>query len=68
MLETTEDPLLEEAIDYVCSQESITVSMLQRKFHIFYPRAACLIEKMEENGIVGPPTPITFVREVLKSK
>ena len=39
--------------------------MLQRRFRIGYTRAARLIEKLEEQGIVSPPNPQTGVRDVL---
>jgi S-DNA-T family DNA segregation ATPase FtsK/SpoIIIE len=39
--------------------------MLQRRLRIGYTRAARLIERMEEMGIVGPPEPGTGVREIL---
>ena len=48
------DEFLEEAIDFVVSNNQGSASMLQRKFKIGFNRAARLIDSMEERGIVGP--------------
>lgn len=60
-----EDPLLEEAIEFVRREGRASISMLQRRFRIGYTRAARLIDRMEEKGIVGPPEATTQVRKVL---
>jgi S-DNA-T family DNA segregation ATPase FtsK/SpoIIIE len=39
--------------------------MLQRKMRIGYTRAARIVDKMEEKGIVSEPDPRTQIREVL---
>ncbi len=59
------DPLLKDAIDTVRREGRASVSMLQRRMRIGYTRAARLVNSMEEQGIVGPPTQGTGVREVL---
>ena len=48
------DELLGKAVEIVREQGSASASMLQRRMHIGYPRAARLIEELEELGIVGP--------------
>jgi S-DNA-T family DNA segregation ATPase FtsK/SpoIIIE len=63
--EQNRDPLMNEAVDLVRRQGRASISMLQRQFRIGYTRAARLVENMEEDGIVGPPTPGTGTREVL---
>ncbi len=61
--DSEEDELLEDAIKLVVEYRA-SISMLQRRLHIGHSRAARLIDRMEEMGIVGPyngPQP----REVL---
>ncbi len=48
------DPIWDQAVDFVSHLEEVSISLLQRKFKIGYNRAAKIIEKMEEEGIVGP--------------
>ncbi|NMC54944.1 MAG: DNA translocase FtsK [Chloroflexi bacterium] len=59
------DPLLSEAIDLVRRQGRASITMLQRRMRIGYTRAARLIDKMEEMGVVSATLPHTQVREVL---
>lgn len=56
ILDKTEydDELYKEALKIAYQYGKISVSMLQRKLRIGYNRAARLVEKMEEEGIVGP--------------
>ena len=60
-----EDPLSADALSLIRKEGRASVSMLQRRFRIGYTRAARLIEKLEEQGIVSPPNPQTGVRDVL---
>jgi S-DNA-T family DNA segregation ATPase FtsK/SpoIIIE len=60
-----QDPLYKEAIAISRQQGRASISMLQRRLRIGYTRAARLVEKMEEKGIVGPPEPSTGTREIL---
>ncbi|MFN3505622.1 MAG: DNA translocase FtsK, partial [Caldimicrobium sp.] len=50
---TFEDELYKEALNIAYQYGKISVSMLQRKLRIGYNRAARLVEKMEEEGIIG---------------
>ncbi|MBT3338968.1 MAG: DNA translocase FtsK [Anaerolineae bacterium] len=59
------DPLFDEAVDIIRRQGRASVSMLQRKLRIGYTRASRLVDAMEDEGIVGPPTGGTGVRDVL---
>ncbi len=59
------DPLFDEAVDLCRRQGRGSVSMLQRKLRIGYTRASRLIDAMEDQGIVGPPTGGTGVRDIL---
>jgi S-DNA-T family DNA segregation ATPase FtsK/SpoIIIE len=54
-LEGHRDSLLEEAIELVRQEGEASVSLLQRRMHIGYPRAASIIDQMEQLGVIGPP-------------
>ncbi|MFZ1110708.1 MAG: DNA translocase FtsK [Rhodomicrobium sp.] len=56
--------LYREAVDIVLKDRKPTTSYLQRRLGIGYNRAASLIERMEEEGIVGAPSR-TGRREIL---
>ena len=49
------DPLMEEAIQFVIDTQKVSISAIQRQFRIGYNRAACIVEKLEADGIVSPP-------------
>jgi S-DNA-T family DNA segregation ATPase FtsK/SpoIIIE len=49
-----EDPLFEAARDLARLHSRLSTSLLQRRLHIGYPRAARLVDLLEEAGIVGP--------------
>lgn len=59
------DPKFEEALDIIREEGQASISMLQRKMRIGYTRAARIIEKMEEKGIISEPDPKTQIREIL---
>lgn len=59
------DDLVEKAIDVVRETQRASASLLQRRLHIGYPRAARLVDELEELGIVGPPQGGGREREVL---
>jgi DNA segregation ATPase FtsK/SpoIIIE, S-DNA-T family len=63
--EEESDPLYSEAVDLVRREGRCSVSMLQRRLRIGYTRAARLVDKMEEKGIVSPPEGGTQLRQVL---
>ena len=49
-----EDHLYDKAIEVVSMDRKASTSYIQRKLSIGYNRAANIIERMEEDGIVGP--------------
>jgi DNA segregation ATPase FtsK/SpoIIIE, S-DNA-T family len=59
------DELFEEAVALVRQLNKASTSLLQRRFRIGYTRAARLIDMMEEQGIIGPPTGTSKAREVV---
>jgi DNA segregation ATPase FtsK/SpoIIIE, S-DNA-T family len=52
--EGTDDVLVEQAITLLRKEQRASASMLQRKLRIGYPRAARLLDQLEEMGVVGP--------------
>lgn len=48
------DELYNEAVKIVVTEKKASASYLQRRLRIGYNRAARMIERMEEEGIVGP--------------
>lgn len=48
------DDLMDKAIELAGRQKKISTSLLQRRLRIGYPRAARLMDQLEEEGIVGP--------------
>ena len=48
------DKLVEEAVKIVKKSRHASASLLQRRLRIGYPRAARLIDELEEMGVVGP--------------
>ncbi|MBN2498058.1 MAG: DNA translocase FtsK 4TM domain-containing protein [Deltaproteobacteria bacterium] len=49
------DALYDQAVALVAEARQASTSMIQRKLRIGYNRAARMIERMEREGIVGPP-------------
>jgi DNA segregation ATPase FtsK/SpoIIIE-like protein len=54
--EEDDDPLFNEAVQWVMQAGEGSASMLQRKMKIGYARAGRLIDLMERRGLVGPPS------------
>lgn len=50
----SDDELYNEIVDFVVKTQKASASLLQRKFKIGYNMAATMIDKLEENGIIGP--------------
>ena len=49
------DPMLRSAIELAVESGKISTSLIQRRLSLGYGRAAKLIDKMEQMGIVSPP-------------
>jgi len=49
-----DEGLIEQAVSIVRSSQRASASLLQRRLRIGYPRAARLLDQLEEMGIVGP--------------
>jgi DNA segregation ATPase FtsK/SpoIIIE, S-DNA-T family len=61
------DSLVEQAIEVVRGTQHASASLLQRRLRIGYPRAARLIDELEDLGVVGPSQGGGKEREVLIS-
>jgi S-DNA-T family DNA segregation ATPase FtsK/SpoIIIE len=66
--ETTADDMLDQAIQLASGRERLSTSFVQRRLHIGFPRAARLVDELEELGIVGPDEGAGRGREVLVDK
>ena len=55
----------DEIVNFVIKTQKASASLLQRKFKIGYNKAATMIDMLDENGIIGPPTGNSKPREVL---
>lgn len=60
-----EDDLWEEAVNLVKKAGKGSASYLQRYLRIGYTRASRLIDRMEEEGIIGPPTGTSKARPLV---
>jgi S-DNA-T family DNA segregation ATPase FtsK/SpoIIIE len=49
------DALFDDAREIVLRYRQGSTSLLQRKLHIGYARAARLLDQLEQSGVVGPP-------------
>ena len=66
--ENQDDGLIEQAISIVRSSQRASASLIQRRLRIGYPRAARLLDQLEEMGIVGPSQGGGKERDVLVSE
>ncbi len=65
MVEDDDEVLLAKAIELVKKHRTASASWLQRRMRLGYPKAAYLIDRMEQMGIVGPVQEAGRAREVL---
>ncbi len=49
-----EDPLYDQAVEFVVQTRKASISSVQRRLKIGYNRAARMVEEMERTGVVGP--------------
>ncbi|MBN4064422.1 DNA translocase FtsK [Dehalococcoides mccartyi] len=54
---TDGDSLFDQAASLASSQKTLSVSLLQRRLRIGYPRAARLMDELEDEGVVGTGEP-----------
>ncbi len=61
------EDLYDQIVEFVIRKQQASVSLIQRKFKIGFNKAANMIDLLEENGIIGPPTGNSKPRAVLVS-
>lgn len=61
------DELFEQVVRFVLKTRRANASLIQREFHVGYPRAASLIDQMEAYDIIGPSQGGGRDREILIS-
>ena len=61
------DSKYDQALEIIREEGQASVSMLQRKMRIGYTRAARLIDKLQEKGIISEPDPKSQIRTVLET-
>ena len=65
--ENEDEGLIEQAVSIVRQSQRASASLLQRRLRIGYPRAARLLDQLEEMGVVGPSQGGGKERDVLLS-
>lgn len=60
-----DDNLIDQAIELLKKEKRASASYLQRQLRIGYPRAARLMEQLEELGVIGPAQSGGKEREIL---
>jgi hypothetical protein len=62
------DPMLEQAIEYVVETQEASASLIQRHLGLGYPRAARIMDMLEELGVIGEQLPGGRSRRVMIAK
>jgi S-DNA-T family DNA segregation ATPase FtsK/SpoIIIE len=62
------DPMLEEVIEFVVETQEASASLIQRHLGLGYPRAARIVDMLEELGVVGEQVGGGRARKVLIQK
>jgi len=65
--ENEDESLIEQAVEVIQQSQRASASLLQRRLRIGYPRAARLLDSLEDLGIVGPALGGGRERDVLIS-
>jgi len=60
-----DEALIEEAVELIKTEGHASASYFQRQLHVGYPRAARLVDQLEEMGIIGPSQGGGREREIL---
>ena len=60
-----QDPMFAQAVKLAIDNGSISISMLQRRLYLGFPRAAKLLDMMEARGFISKPAPGNKQRDIL---
>ena len=63
--EDEDEALIDEAIDLIRKEGHASASFFQRQLRVGYPRAARLVDQLEEKGVLGPSQGGGREREIL---
>jgi DNA segregation ATPase FtsK/SpoIIIE, S-DNA-T family len=63
--EDEDEALIDEAIALIKAEGHASASYFQRQLHVGYPRAARLVDQLEEMGVIGPSQGGGREREIL---
>jgi S-DNA-T family DNA segregation ATPase FtsK/SpoIIIE len=55
-VQESDDPLYDKAVSVVADAGYCSISHVQRQLSVGYNKAAKLVERMEQEGVVGPPS------------
>ena len=50
----SDDPLYDQVVEFVVTSKKASASAIQRSFRVGYNRAATILDKLEDRGIIGP--------------
>ncbi len=64
--EPESDEMLQQVVDLIRGRSTVSTSFVQRQLRIGFPRAARLMEQLEEQGYVGPDLGAGRGRKVLR--
>lgn len=65
-LSEDEDELYDEVLEFAFDRHVISTTMIQNRFRVGYVKAARIIQRMEDDGLIGPPESGGKPRKVLK--
>ena len=66
-LEPDDDDLIRKSLEIILLEQKASTSYLQRRLKIGYNRAAEIMDKFEQRGLVSPPLPGGSKRDILVS-
>ena len=55
-LDESHDPMFDAILERIMEMEEVSISMLQRHFKLGFGRAGRIMDQLERDGIVGPPS------------